>query len=374
MSRLQRPSAQRKKASHGLDTGLPFPNFALGKTEIPAVCRCIYDGTNFFVTNHLDMHTLHYNGSFGTSSVTFRGLSYDDTSFVHRAYYQKHCLKNSTFPNGMFGDGSNGGPTTKYVKAGKGKRIRVDVESSRSGPELCVHISEEDAGTATETHPESIDVGARHRSNSEMSVDGESDGTNEGTSDKLDNSLDGSHRPCHREDPRVHKIDTQKMLEEEKLILMPEEAIFLSFGVGCLAIYNVQGQAVDYRQCWKNLVTINPGFPAQYAAYHYFRGKNWVPKRGDNFGASYVLYEGGPDLNHSTYIVHIIDSTRPKPTWLEMSAWQRLATHVSKHVLLCEVSIPLQFRPEFSEPRSVFDMTLKEMSLMRWLPRDSQSN
>lgn len=58
-----RPSAQPKKTRwhRRVDMGLPFPNFALGKTEIPAVCRCIYDGRNFYVTNHFDMHTLHYN-------------------------------------------------------------------------------------------------------------------------------------------------------------------------------------------------------------------------------------------------------------------------------------------------------------------------
>lgn len=65
MSRFHKPTPHRKKATATANnnSGLPFPNFALGKTEIPAVCRCIYDGNNFFVTNHLDMHTLHYNVS-----------------------------------------------------------------------------------------------------------------------------------------------------------------------------------------------------------------------------------------------------------------------------------------------------------------------
>lgn len=63
MSGPQKPSAQRKNGFKP-ECGLPFPNFALGKTEIPAVCKCIYDGTNFIVANHLDMHTLHFNVSF----------------------------------------------------------------------------------------------------------------------------------------------------------------------------------------------------------------------------------------------------------------------------------------------------------------------
>lgn len=40
-----------------------------------------------------------------------------------------------------------------------------------------------------------------------------------------------------------------------------------------------------------------------------------------------------------------------------------------QQLLLCEVSVPKEFRPEISEPRSVFDMRLNEMSLCRWIPR-----
>lgn len=180
------------------------------------------------------------------------------------------------------------GSVFKFFNSGKGKRIRIDVESSNSGPGLCVQISQEPGtspanATAFTEEKESCtnSCSNRQRTNSGMSVDEDTECSDaKNFSNHLDHENNGQ---CNRQNP---KIDSH-LMEEEKLILMPEEAIFLSFGVGCLAIYNLQGDAVDYRQCWKNLVTINPNFPTHYAAYHYYRGKNWVPKDGHNYGASY---------------------------------------------------------------------------------------
>lgn len=156
----------------------------------------------------------------------------------------------------------------------------MEVAPSTSGPELCVHISE-DSGD----HPSEVTgVNGRQRTQSEMSVDDdESSGLNK-TDDE--EKVANPHHYRKTTGFRVPKIDAH-VLDDEKLILMPEEAIFLSFGVGCLAIQNAQGQAVDYRQCWRNLTCVDSSFPLQYAAYHYYRGKNWIPKNGDDYGASY---------------------------------------------------------------------------------------
>ena len=78
---------------------------------------------------------------------------------------------------------------------------------------------------------------------------------------------------------------------EEKLFLLPEEVIFLSFGVGCLSIQSsVSGDILSYQQVWKILVEKNPEFPFIYAVYHYFRAKNWVPKAGLQFGGDYGMF------------------------------------------------------------------------------------
>lgn len=179
--------------------------------------------------------------------------------------------------NGLNNGPGPGGSLFKYLKSGKVKRIRVDVESSKSSPNIRVHISREsDPAKFNENKDADNNNYRRCRNSSDMTVD----------DDRKERDRDHSDQKWKDSSRCVPKIDTH-VLEEEKLILMPEEAIFLSFGVGCLAIYNAQGQAINYRQCWKKLVTVDPDFPTQYAAYHYFRGKNWVPKNGDNYGASY---------------------------------------------------------------------------------------
>jgi len=76
--------------------------------------------------------------------------------------------------------------------------------------------------------------------------------------------------------------------ESDKLVLMPEEVIFLSFGVGCLSIQDsLSLDMLSYSDVWKLLVQQNPEFPFTYAVYHYFRSKNWVPKTGTQFGGDY---------------------------------------------------------------------------------------
>lgn len=76
--------------------------------------------------------------------------------------------------------------------------------------------------------------------------------------------------------------------EVEKLILLPEEVIFLSFAVGCISIQNaVSLEMLSYVDVWKSLVQGNSEFPYIYAVYHYFRSKNWVPKCGLQYGGDY---------------------------------------------------------------------------------------
>eukprot|EP00775_Hariotina_reticulata_P005114 gene5115-5354_t len=44
----------------------------------------------------------------------------------------------------------------------------------------------------------------------------------------------------------------------------------------------------------------------EYAAYHHFRSKGWLPQPGLNFGADFVLYELHPEFAHSDYAVLVM--------------------------------------------------------------------
>ncbi len=50
-----------KKGFRPEKAGSPFPNFLLGKHEVPSICRCVFDGDNFYVLNSKDMHLLNHN-------------------------------------------------------------------------------------------------------------------------------------------------------------------------------------------------------------------------------------------------------------------------------------------------------------------------
>lgn len=205
----------------------------------------------------------------------------------------------------------------------------------------------------------------QHADNHNLSDDVMSDNEDLDGDLKQQNGFEMSVDGCTKSDLFLQTLRCN--IEEERLILMPEEAIFLSFGVGCLTIHGPSGGSVGYRKVWRRLVEKNPEFPISYAAYHYFRSKNWVPKLGDSYGASYLLYKIGPSAYHASYLVHILGfPSRPSPTWNQLNAWVRLGCHASKNVLLCEVSVPIRFDAVTSEPRSIFDMSLHETCLFRW--------
>jgi len=109
------------------------------------------------------------------------------------------------------------------------------------------------------------------------------------------NKINGHHGPnCNGVFSKLNAkmlshSDENVSFDDEKLMLMPEEVIFLSFGVGCLSIQNTCGDILDYKNLWRNISARNPDFPIQYAVYHYFRAKNWVPKCGKSYGAAYGM-------------------------------------------------------------------------------------
>ena len=74
---------------------------------------------------------------------------------------------------------------------------------------------------------------------------------------------------------------------DEALELMPEEAMFLTFGLGCLKVQTSYGKIMSSEELWNDLVMRNPEFPIFYAVYHHFRCKNWIPKSGQSYGGDF---------------------------------------------------------------------------------------
>ncbi|CAG8473228.1 3787_t:CDS:2, partial [Dentiscutata heterogama] len=163
----------------------------------------------------------------------------------------------------------------------------------------------------------------------------------------------------------------------EHLQLTTEEAFFLSFGLGCLEIYDANDNLMTTHDCWNAfrissvsnialnvpqdspITQLDNPFILQYVVYHYFRSLGWVVKGGMKFGCDYVLYEKGPEYKHAEYCVivlpYYLSVTNNKnnnnfrhnvtTSWQLMSNLSRVCVQVKKSLVLCYVIIP-QSLPE----------------------------
>jgi len=151
----------------------------------------------------------------------------------------------------------------------------------------------------------------------------------------------------------------------EVLILLLEEAFFLSGFVRCLEIYreldekgnDMNGELRELKKrqrlkpsdTWKLFCKLEPSFPERYAVYHHFRSRGWIVKSGLKFGADYLLYTGSPEIVHAAYSV-IIDFDQARKTQntdsfqlLDIASLERLtqlSLNAAKKLMLCFTSSP----------------------------------
>ncbi|KAK7415692.1 tRNA splicing endonuclease subunit sen2 [Neonectria punicea] len=168
------------------------------------------------------------------------------------------------------------------------------------------------------------------------------------------------------------------LVDKEHLQLMPEEAFFLSFGLGVLTVNDpVSGKPLStmelltlFRQHSYFPPRIEPEEPAlqpddkfllHYSVYHHFRSLGWVPRGGIKFGVDWLLYTRGPVFDHAEFGLIVIPSYSD-PLWKETNkqdvekSWQwlhatiRVLSHVTKSLVLVYVDVP---------PPSKFDEALE---------------
>lgn len=69
--------------------------------------------------------------------------------------------------------------------------------------------------------------------------------------------------------------------------LLLEEAFFLCYTLECLEIQGENGLLINVSECWKQFNNLKKDFPYFYAAYHYYRSREWVVKPGHQYGGDY---------------------------------------------------------------------------------------
>ncbi|XP_050544397.1 uncharacterized protein LOC126907280 [Daktulosphaira vitifoliae] len=173
------------------------------------------------------------------------------------------------------------------------------------------------------------------------------------------------------------KLQSLEILSGQKkdgiYYLQLEEAFFLLHTLECLEIKNEDNTVFNEDECWRIFSSLKPSFPFLYAAYHYYRSKEWVVKSGIQYGGDFVLYKISPVYYHSSYVV-IIDINGHKTklsSWSEMLGCVRMTEAASKDLLLCTI-----VGPTFEESNTI-DMskyTIKETIIKRWVPAQNRKN
>jgi tRNA-splicing endonuclease subunit Sen2 len=130
-------------------------------------------------------------------------------------------------------------------------------------------------------------------------------------------------------------IENVELINQEHYQLSPEEALFLTYGLGVLDIIDEAGQQIDTPSLL-NLCRQNSYFPTisidelspddpfllNYVVYHHFRSLGWVVRSGIKFSVDWLLYDRGPVFKHAAYAIMIIPSYTD-PYWKEQNTKTR---------------------------------------------------
>ena len=213
-------------------------------------------------------------------------------------------------------------------------------------------------------------------------------------------TFDTSDPPSPGHKGKADKAPTESItiVNKEHLQLMPEEALWLKFGLGVL---DVTDPASGSTLSSKELLTLfrqysyfpphtgpddpdmgpDDSFLMNYAVYHHFRSLGWVPRGGIKFGVDWLLYVRGPVFDHAEFGLLVLPSysdpwwkargkQTPKKSWHWLHCALRALTNVYKSLVLVYVDIPPP--PAFEKSLQVgFSEVLKqykvrEIMVKRW--------
>jgi tRNA-splicing endonuclease subunit Sen2 len=192
----------------------------------------------------------------------------------------------------------------------------------------------------------------------------------------------------------------------EHLQLTMEEAFFLSYGLGVLAVLDPTAKAPIavkdlfsiFRQASYFPPRTNPfmlpdaPFMISYVVYHHFRSLGWVVRGGTKFSVDFLLYNRGPVFSHAEFAVMIIPSysdpawsvdtstrdyvrKQEKRSWSWLHCVNRVNSQVKKTLVLVYVDIP-PAKAHLEEGLGIDGILkrykIREFVLKRWLSNRSR--
>lgn len=188
------------------------------------------------------------------------------------------------------------------------------------------------------------------------------------------------------------------IINKEHLQLTPEEAFFLSFGLGVLEVSDPASGRVLSRQELFSLfrqysyfpprngpdepdLEPDDGFLVHYAVYHHFRSLGWVPRGGIKFGVDWLLYTRGPVFDHAEFGLIVIPSYSdawwkkqgkqgPRKPWSWLHSVVRVLSHVTKSLVLIYVDVPPPHKFEEGLKNGITEAMklykIREVMVKRW--------
>ncbi|TPX67650.1 hypothetical protein SpCBS45565_g03610 [Spizellomyces sp. 'palustris'] len=187
--------------------------------------------------------------------------------------------------------------------------------------------------------------------------------------------------------------------DPERYQLTPEEAFFLAYGLGILAVReSEEGDILEPCELWSKLRShpnaltfasqlmgpeimttskLSSEFGVRYAAYHYYRSQGWVVKSGIKFGTDFDedrffdIPIVVPSVSHTTHEDTLPDI--PERTWVWALSVNRVCAQVNKRVLLCHVVVPSDItRTELADPTCIKRFAVWDVCIGRWVPEKTR--
>ncbi len=157
--------------------------------------------------------------------------------------------------------------------------------------------------------------------------------------------------------------------------LDPLEAHFLGYALGCLVTTDKDGKELSLDETWEKFCAADERFHLIYSAYHHFRSKGWVVRRGDKFGADLLLYKHGPPFYHASFSVMVMEEGE-KVDWRDLHGANRVTEAAAKELLLARVSSssPVKIADLKGDAGLVKHVKVSEALVRRWVPYQEREN
>jgi tRNA-splicing endonuclease subunit Sen2 len=173
--------------------------------------------------------------------------------------------------------------------------------------------------------------------------------------------------------PEVQGGIPAALVNQEHLQLSREEAFYLSYALGSLAVTDPNTNTpitaqTSLLQLFRSHSYFPPASPSSprpddrfllsYVVYHHFRSLGWVVRDGIKFAVDYLLYQRGPAFTHAAFAIVIIPSythaywfqtperkqdverKKAKYSWHWLHCINRVQSQVVKTLVLVYVDVP----------------------------------